>query len=108
MADPRYTTFLPLYPLGASSEAFLSFSTLPPLATLPFVPESIKKLSPLSTLSGYLPASLGKSVMKHEWGRTLLWNLASAGIKGKAVVSREWTLLDGVRLALFTIWWPGE
>ncbi|OCF77724.1 hypothetical protein I204_01724 [Kwoniella mangroviensis CBS 8886] len=27
----RYTTFIPLYPIGASSEAFLAFSTLPPI-----------------------------------------------------------------------------
>lgn len=108
IAHSRYTTFLPLYPLGASSEAFLSFSTLPPFSTLPFVPDSIKQLSPLTTLFSYLPASVGKSVMKHEWGRTLLWNMASAGLKGKAAVSREWTLIDGLRLVLFTGWWPGE
>ncbi|ODO00606.1 hypothetical protein L198_02926 [Cryptococcus wingfieldii CBS 7118] len=30
----RYTSFLVLYPLGAGSEAFLSFSTLPPFALL--------------------------------------------------------------------------
>jgi len=36
----RYTTFYVLYPLGASSEAFLVFSTLPPLSTKSFFSKS--------------------------------------------------------------------
>jgi len=104
----RYTTFLPLYPLGASSEAFLSFSTLPPLAKIPGLPTWLSNFSPLTTIFSYLPASVGKSVMKSDWGRTLLWNLASAGVKTKVALSREWNLVDGVRFGLFCIWWPGK
>lgn len=45
--------------------------------------------------------------MKSEYGRTLLWNLASAGIKGKVGVTREWEAVDIARFVLFLGWWPG-
>jgi very-long-chain (3R)-3-hydroxyacyl-CoA dehydratase len=105
----RYTTFLPLYPLGASSEAFLSFSTLPPLSKLPGLPDGLKAFSPLSTVFKYLPPSVGYSIMKSEWGRTLLWNAASKSAQTKVgiVTEKEWGVLEIARLFFFVTWWPG-
>lgn len=103
----RYTTFLPLYPLGAASEAFISFSTLPPFASFP-VPTAIKALNPLPHILDYIPASLRSTIIRTTWGRALIWNLARAGAKQKAGFARSWEAVDFARLGLFLIWWPCE
>ncbi|ORY35016.1 tyrosine phosphatase-like protein [Naematelia encephala] len=105
----RFTTFLPLYPLGASSEAFLSFSTLPPLSTLPYIPDWLSTLSPLSSLIRYLPEGWGRYLMKSRIGRAVIWNLAKAGLKGKKVAAggvKAWGPIELLRLFLFVAWWP--
>nr|XP_031857187.1 uncharacterized protein CI109_007411 [Kwoniella shandongensis]KAA5524259.1 hypothetical protein CI109_007411 [Kwoniella shandongensis] len=89
----RYTTFIPLYPLGAGSEAFLSFSTLPPLATL------------FSTLVGKLPLGWKGKVIKSSLGRTLLWNAAKKNTKSLGG-SGTWGWMEFLRLGLFFVWWP--
>ncbi|WWC93110.1 uncharacterized protein L201_008076 [Kwoniella dendrophila CBS 6074] len=100
----RYTTFIPLYPLGASSEAFLSLSTLPSILNL---------LTPyLSTILNNLPKSIRDNLLKTKLGRNLLWSLASKSTKQsiKSTISQTnnstWGLLEFVRLGLFFIWWP--
>ncbi|WVQ96407.1 hypothetical protein IAU59_003512 [Kwoniella sp. CBS 9459] len=98
----RYTTFLPLYPLGASSEAFLSFSTLPSLVPL------------LGRVVGALPDKLREVLIKTHLGRSLLWTLAKYNAKGSvggslgsgAAATRTWGPLEYLRLSLFVIWWP--
>lgn len=94
----RYNTFLVLYPLGAGSEAFLSYSTLPPLKTLPHL---TRTLSAAHALIHRVP-----SLMRSSAGRSLIWSIAraTAAIKGKSVV---WTNIQIARLVLFVIWWPG-
>ncbi|KAI9632921.1 tyrosine phosphatase-like protein [Dioszegia hungarica] len=82
----RYTTFLPLYPLGAASEAFISFSTLPPISKL---------------LPDWLIAKIPTN-----WGRALLWNMTKSGVKSKVGATREWGAVDFWRLGLFLVWWP--
>lgn len=106
----RYTSFIPLYPLGAISEAFLSFYTLPPLSTLPYLPSSpfALTLSPLSKLLQHLPKSFGKALLRSEFGRAMLWRMAQAGIKSKARVQAEWSVTELARLVMFCIWWPCE
>lgn len=98
----RYTLFLVLYPLGAGSEAFLSFSTLPPLRTLPYVP---KVLSAFHGLLHSMPQAFTKAVMKTHPGRALLWSVARARAAKSA--GGAWTFIEVVRLVLFVIWWPG-
>ncbi|WVW86598.1 hypothetical protein I302_108648 [Kwoniella bestiolae CBS 10118] len=89
----RYTTFIPLYPLGASSEAFLAFSTLPPI--LPFIGNVISNL----------PVKVREVLLKTNLGRELLWNLAKSNAKG-VVNTRTWGLLEVFRLVMFFVWWP--
>ncbi|KAK4686803.1 hypothetical protein P7C73_g3322, partial [Tremellales sp. Uapishka_1] len=101
LTPSRYTTFIPLYPLGAGSEAFLSFSTLPPLSSLPHLPTSLATLSPLSVL----PPSIRNTVLRSKVGRGLLWKYAQAKVAKNKVVA-EWGALELARLALFIIWWP--
>lgn len=104
----RYTTFYPLYPLGASSEAFIAFSTLPPLSNLP-IPESVRALNPLRWLVTSLPEPLKRALVGTAWGRRILWNLARLGAGAKmAAKGREWEVVDYARLALFGLWWPGK
>ncbi|OCF39989.1 3-hydroxy acyl-CoA dehydratase [Kwoniella heveanensis CBS 569] len=102
----RYTTFIPLYPLGASSEAFLSFSTLPSFIPL------------LGKVIAALPDKLREQLIKTHLGRTLLWNLAKYNAKGTVggsgsgasgsigSLNRTWGPLEYLRLGLFVIWWP--
>ncbi|KAK8849424.1 hypothetical protein IAR55_004756 [Kwoniella newhampshirensis] len=94
----RYTTFIPLYPLGAGSEAFLSFSTLPPFSTL------------FSDLIGRLPLKWKSKAMKSSWGRAVLWKAAKGGMMrstaSSAASGRNWGWMELVRLGLFVIWWP--
>lgn len=99
----RYTFFLVLYPLGAGSEAFLSFSTLPPLRTLPYVP---KVLGGFHSLLHSMPRAATKAIMKTHPGRALLWSVARARAAKSA--GGAWTAIEVVRLVLFGIWWPGE
>ncbi|KAL7424826.1 hypothetical protein Q5752_000510 [Cryptotrichosporon argae] len=102
----RYTTFLPLYPLGAGSEAFLAFSTLPPLSTLPFVPRALADFHPLAWAVARLPpgfyAALRHSALVPD---KLLWHAARQGAR-RAPAARPWTALDLARLGLFFVWWP--
>lgn len=104
----RYTTFIPLYPLGASSEALISFSTLPPLSTLPLLPDSISALSPAGYIISHLPLSVGKAFLKTAVGRSLLWNIAKASAVKSKVTPRHWGWLELGRLVNFVIWWPCE
>lgn len=85
---PRYTTFFPLYPLGAGAEAYLSLLVLPPLARLPIVGSSIAK-----GLHAVLPASYVK-------GRFGLLSLAKS--------TQSWGLVDYFRGVLVLIWPAGE
>ncbi|WVQ79523.1 hypothetical protein IAT38_001622 [Cryptococcus sp. DSM 104549] len=87
----RYSTFIPLYPLGAGSEAFLSFSTLPAFAPL------------LTNAIGYLPEPWREVVVKSPVGRQLFWSLAKA--RGKGLEGR-WGWVECVRAVMFVIWWP--
>jgi len=100
----RYNTFLVLYPLGAGSEAFLSFSTLPPLSSLPYVPRVI---SGFHSLIHRLPQSLTQSLMRTDAGRNLLWTIARANA-AKSTRGITWTGIQVARLVLFFVWWPGE
>jgi very-long-chain (3R)-3-hydroxyacyl-CoA dehydratase len=102
----RYSTFLPLYPIGASSEAFLSLSTLPAFSKLPFWP-NVLNISPLTVLRK-VPTSWEAKVMKSSLGRSIMWRLAQGSLKASKAVAREWTVVDGVKLVLFVGWWPGE
>lgn len=95
----RYTLFLVLYPLGAGSEAGLSFSTLPPLNTLPYIP---KVLEYAHELAHKLPSN----VLHSGVGRGLVWQIARARAAQHA--GARWTLIEVVRLVLFFVWWPGE
>ncbi|WWD04071.1 hypothetical protein V865_002136 [Kwoniella europaea PYCC6329] len=90
----RYTTFIPLYPIGASSEAFLAFSTLPPI--LPVV----------GNLISSLPPKAREVLLKTHIGRNLLWNLAKSSVTKNVVNTRSWGLLEAFRLVMFFIWWP--
>ena len=101
----RYNLFMILYPIGASSEAFLSLSTLPPLSTLSL--EAItSSLNPLSLVLRYLPNSLRSSLIKTSIGKHALWSMARASVKRKA--KDYWGFIEVARLVLFVIWWPGE
>jgi very-long-chain (3R)-3-hydroxyacyl-CoA dehydratase len=99
----RYNTFLVLYPLGAGSEAFLSYSTLPPLSTLPYAPRVIVALH---SLIHHLPASVSQKLLSTAPGRSLLWAVARAKVSpGSKLVT--WTPIQYARLVLFFVWWPG-
>ncbi|BEI80385.1 hypothetical protein CcaverHIS002_0109140 [Cutaneotrichosporon cavernicola] len=98
----RYTFFLVLYPLGAGSEAFLSFSTLPPLRTLPYVP---KVLGAMHNMLHSMPAHFSRALMKTNPGRSLLWSVARARAAKSA--GAVWAPIQIARLVLFVIWWPG-
>lgn len=90
----RYTTFIPLYPLGASSEAFLSFATLPALA--PVVSKAVT----------HVVAKAPREIMKSRVGRELLWWCAKhGGSTGSA--QKQWGWIEVVRAGLFLLWWPG-
>lgn len=97
----RYTLFLVLYPLGAGSEAFLSFSTLPPLRTLPYVP---KLAAYVHQMLHNLPKGFVKNIMKTHAGRTLIWQIAQA--KAAKAAGGSWTGIQVARLILFFVWWP--
>lgn len=103
----RYSTFYPLYPLGAGSEAFLAFSTLPPLSNLP-IPDSIRALNPLRSILGIMPDGVKHAMVSTAWGRRMLFNLAkmSAGAK-VGLKGQQWGAVDYGRLVLFVGWWPG-
>ena len=104
----RYTTFYALYPLGASSEAFIAFSTLPPFSNLP-IPDSIRALNPLRAIIGFLPEGVKHAMVKTVWGRRILFNLAKLHANAKGVVrGQKWEAVDYARLVLFVGWWPGE
>ncbi|WVR08308.1 hypothetical protein IAU60_005361 [Kwoniella sp. DSM 27419] len=91
----RYTTFIPLYPLGAGSEAFLSFSTLP--AITPAVGQLIS----------YLPSKAREAMIRTKLGRQVLWNLAKHNAKNvTGVAARQWGPTEWTRLVLFIGWWP--
>lgn len=91
----RYTTFIPLYPLGASSEAFLSFATLPALA--PVVSKAVT----------HVVAKAPREIMKSRVGRELLWWCAKhGGSMGGA--QKQWGWIEVVRAGLFLLWWPGK
>jgi len=94
-----------LYPIGASSEAFLSLSTLPPLSTLS-VEAITSSLNPLSLVLRYLPHSLRTSLIKTSIGKHALWSMARASVKRKG--KDYWGFIEVARLVLFVIWWPGE
>lgn len=59
----RYSTFIPLYPLGAGSEAYISYLTLPPLANLPVVGSYVAQVQKALGLKSvaFLAGKLGKS-----------------------------------------------
>ncbi|ORX38055.1 tyrosine phosphatase-like protein [Kockovaella imperatae] len=102
----RYTLFIVLYPLGASSEALLSFSTLPPLFTCPLIPNWVKELSPMGYIYSRLPTSLATRALKSPLGRRLIWNMAKAKTKAKVFGTAQWGTLDYACLVLFFVWWP--
>ncbi|OXG25313.1 3-hydroxy acyl-CoA dehydratase [Cryptococcus neoformans Ze90-1] len=89
----RYTTFIPLYPLGASSEAFLSFATLPALA--PVISRAVTNVM----------AQAPREIMKTKVGREVLWWSAKHG-GGTAGAQKEWGWIEIVRAGLFLLWWP--
>lgn len=97
----RYTLFLVLYPLGAGSEAFLSFSTLPPLRTLPYVP---KVAGHVHSMLYNLPSGFVRNLMKVPAGRTIIWQVARA--KAAKAVGGAWNGMQVARLLLFFVWWP--
>lgn len=90
----RYTTFIPLYPLGAASEAFLSFATLPALA--PVVSRAVTNVM----------AQAPREIMKSKVGREVLWWCAKHG-GGTAGAQQDWGWIEIVRAGLFLLWWPG-
>lgn len=98
----RYTTFLPLYPLGAASEAFISFFTLPPL-----FPPGVSALSPLGWILTNLPGAARDSLLRTKLGRQILWGVALSKTKAAQAVHRGWKPIDALRLAMFVVWWPG-
>ena len=102
----RYTTFLPLYPLGAASEAFIAFSTLPSLSKL--IPDWLIAKVPIKYIIANLPATVKSMVFRTSWGKRLLWNMAKSGMKAKVGLTREWQAADLGRLGLFFVWWPCE
>lgn len=86
----RYSTFLALYPVGAGSEAWSSFVTLPSLSTLP---------APIGPAVASLQQALGTS---HSG-----LGAAAAKIFGRAIGS-TWSTFDLARAALvFVVWPPG-
>ncbi|EAL20702.1 hypothetical protein CNBE0670 [Cryptococcus deneoformans B-3501A] len=89
----RYTTFIPLYPLGAASEAFLSFATLPALA--PVVSRAVTNVM----------AQAPREIMKSKVGREVLWWCAKHG-GGTAGAQQDWGWIEIVRAGLFLLWWP--
>lgn len=93
----RYTLFLVLYPLGAGSEAFLSFSTLPPLNTLPYIPRVLESAHDLFLR---LPGSFIQSHL----GRSIVWQMART--KAALRTGGRWTTIEVARLVLFFVWWP--
>lgn len=101
----RYNLFIILYPIGASSEAFLSLSTLPPLSTLSL--ESVlASLNPLTFILKYLPHSIRTKLISTTVGRHALWTMARASVQRKA--KDYWGFIEIARLVLFFLWWPGE
>jgi very-long-chain (3R)-3-hydroxyacyl-CoA dehydratase len=103
----RYTTFYALYPLGASSEAFIAYSTLPSFENLPF-PNWVRALNPLRYLMSIMGPELKEKMLEKPYGRRIMWNLLrlTAGAKG-AMRGRAWGAADYARLVLFLGWWPG-
>ena len=113
-----YSTFIPLYPLGASSEAFLSLSTLPPLSTLPAslppplsdLAYNILALKPLTNLIDALPLDARGVILQNKFGRNMVWKLATlgAGLRAGGGRGRKWGVEDLVKGAQFLVWWPCE
>ncbi|KAL7415872.1 tyrosine phosphatase-like protein [Mrakia frigida] len=70
----RYSTFYPLYPLGAASELFLSLIVLKPLARLPLVGsylgDAIRAIVPAS----YTKGSQGLLALNKGLGRSEHWD----------------------------------
>jgi len=100
----RYNLFMVLYPIGASSEAFLSLSTLPPLSTLSL--ESIlASLNPLTFVLRSLPHGIRSKLIKTSIGKHALWTMARASVQRKS--KDYWGFIEVARLVLFVIWWPG-
>lgn len=101
----RYNLFIILYPIGASSEAFLSLSTLPPLSSLSL--ESIlASLNPLTFVLKYLPHSLRTKLISTTIGRHALWTMARSSVQRKS--KDYWGFIEIARLVLFFLWWPGR
>jgi very-long-chain (3R)-3-hydroxyacyl-CoA dehydratase len=104
----RYNLFIILYPIGASSEAFLSLSTLPPLSTLNFQ-NVLSSPNPISALVKHvvksLPLSMKAKLMKTSIGKHALWKMAKATVTKKT--KDYWGFIEVARLILFFIWWPG-
>ncbi|TYJ51364.1 hypothetical protein B9479_008065, partial [Cryptococcus floricola] len=84
----RYTSFLVLYPLGAGSEAFLSFSTLPPFALLAG--------KAIGLLSGGAVRDL---VVKSKLGREVLWWVAKGGKNLVSEMAHDETAAYGTNTA---------
>ena len=89
-----YTAFYILYPIGAGSEAFLSFATLPPFTTLLPVRKLVQKL----------PISLKKKIAASSFGHRLLGRAIKSAVTGPGVA---WDAFAITRLVLFFGWWPG-
>ncbi|KAL1411248.1 hypothetical protein Q8F55_002199 [Vanrija albida] len=98
----RYNTFLVLYPLGASSEAFLALSTVPPISTLPYIHYFF---SALHAICLSLPAPVLKQFTHSKAGRHFLYALAKAKAAQKTH-GVTWSPIQFARLVLFVIWWP--
>lgn len=89
-----YTAFYILYPIGAGSEAFLSFATLPPFTTL----------LPIRKLVQRLPISMTKKIAASNFGHRLLGRAIKSATTGPGVT---WDAFAITRLVLFFGWWPG-
>jgi len=99
----RYNLFIILYPIGASSEAFLSLSTLPPLSTLT-LDSVLSSLNPLTICLKYLPQPMRAKLIKTRIGKHALWSMARASVGKKG---QGWGMMELARLVLFFVWWPG-
>jgi hypothetical protein len=99
----RYNLFIILYPIGASSEAFLSLSTLPPLSTLT-LDSVLSSLNPLTICLKYLPQPMRAKLIKTRIGKHALWSMARASVGKKG---QGWGMMEVARLVLFFVWWPG-
>ncbi|EIW72289.1 hypothetical protein TREMEDRAFT_25191, partial [Tremella mesenterica DSM 1558] len=99
----RYNAFYILYPVGASSEAFLSYSTLPPLSTF-HLPSLFSSLSSLSTILVHLPTNIRTALISSSLGRAVLWRATKSILEDK--MKMRWSWMEVLRLILFFLWWP--